>query len=257
MALMAIITAGGRIPRGLASETTAKRKALLSINGKTMLSAALDAVAECSRFNGAVVVGNDDVRAGLPAGIDFVREGETLVDNIQRGFEHLGGVVNNYLIVSPDMPFITADALSSFITAAASSCEIGTPIITRKCFLAAYPGAPNKFLRLAGERQVTMGSCFYLTGHALRSNIPLARDLINMRKHPHRLAILAGLPIFIALVFKRLRLELVEDRASQLTGAHCRALEMDDASIAYDVDNRLNYEYAVAWARREAKPSNA
>jgi molybdopterin-guanine dinucleotide biosynthesis protein A len=250
MALMAIITAGGLIPRGLASETTAKRKALLSINGKTMLSAALDAVGECSQFNSVVVVGNDDVHAALPAGVSFKNEGDTLVDNIQRGFEHLGGVRHDYLVVSPDMPFVTASALSEFIVKATSECEIGTPVITRECFLAAYPGAPNKFLRLAGGRQVTMGSCFYLTGRALKSNIPLARDLVKMRKHPHRLAILAGLPIFIALVFKRLRLELVEDRASQLTGARCRALEMEDACIAYDIDDLTNYEYAIAQARK-------
>lgn len=257
MALMAIVTAGGQIPRELAGETSAKRKALLAINGKTMLCTALSAVGACSQLNGVAVVGNDDVHAALPAGIDFVPEGKTLVDNIQRGFEHLGGVAHDYLIVSPDMPFVTANALSAFIVKATNECEIGTPVITRECFLTTYSGAPNQFLRLAGGRQVTMGSCYYLTGHALKSNIPLARDVISMRKRPHRLAVMMGLPIFIALVFKRLRLELVEKRASQLTGARCRALEMDDASIAYDVDNRLNYEYAVACARREDKPYKA
>jgi hypothetical protein len=85
----------------------------------------------------------------------------------------------------------------------------------------------------------------YITGPALKSNIPLGRDFFNARKYPHRLAIMLSLPIAIAYMLGRLRLSAVETRARQLTGAETRGVAMRDAAIAYDVDNRMNYEYAV------------
>jgi len=245
MALQAIITAGGRVPRDLQERLAVSRKALIPLNGLTLLTTACRAARESRLIDQATAVGNADVQAALEDGTGFIQEGPELIDNIQRAFDQLGGDRHDYLILSPDLPFITGLALDAFISQASGCCELAAPIVSRDDFLRAFPGAPNQFLQLAGGRQVTMGSCFYLTGPVLRANIPLARDCYRFRKYPHRLAIMLGLPIILAYLFKRLTLELIERRAGHLTGAIVKGLPMADAGLAYDVDSAENYQFAL------------
>ena len=90
-----------------------------------------------------------------------------------------------------------------------------------------------------------MGSAIFATGQVLHSNIPLWEDLYRWRRSPHRLAALLGLPIAFAMLRGRLRLTAVEARASALTGAPARAVESSGAGLAYDIDTREHYDYAV------------
>jgi GTP:adenosylcobinamide-phosphate guanylyltransferase len=250
MALNAIITAGGPVPRDIQPLTGVSRKALLELGGRSLLQTALAAVAGCAAVDGVVVVGNMEVQAALAGqSATFIAEGESLIDNIHRGFLNFDDLRSDYLVLSPDLPFLTCDELNAFITAARRDCELGVPIVGRDDFLTAYPGSPNKFEHIGG-RHLTMGSCFYFTGPALQTNIPLARDCYRYRKYPHRLALMLGPRIVFAFIFRRLALEMLEQRASQLTGVTTRAIELPDAAIAYDIDNRANYDYAVEWLQR-------
>ncbi|MBN2082853.1 NTP transferase domain-containing protein [bacterium] len=249
MALKAIITAGGLVPRDLQPLTTASRKALIELGGRTLLETALTATDGCALVDDVVVVGNAEVEAALAGRAAFIAEGESLIDNIQRGFSHFDDLRADYLVLSPDLPFLTSAELSSFISTARRHCELGVPTVGRDTFLAAYPGSPNRFEHIGG-RALTMGSCFYFTGPALKTNIPLARDCYRYRKYPHRLALMLGPRIVCAFIFRRLTLEMLEQRASQLTGVTTRTIELAEAAIAYDIDNRANYDYAVEWLRR-------
>lgn len=256
MALHAIITAGGLVPRDLAEHAPVRRKALIPLHGITLLDTACRAARESKVVDKAVAVGNDDVQHALDPVTDFVREGADLIDNIQRAFDRLGGDKHDYLVLSPDLPFVTGQALDAFLTLAASQCELAAPVVSRTDFLRAFPGAPNKFLQLARGEQVTMGSCFYFAGPTLRANFPLARDCYRYRRYPHRLAILLGLPIVLALLFRRLTLEMIERRASQLTGAVVRGLQIAEGGLAYDIDSLANYEFALDLLRARQPTSD-
>lgn len=244
MAVDAIIVAGGRMPRALADVCSAPRKALLPVGGRTLLDTALTAAGECLLVDGCAVVGDKAVEAAVAGRAEFVPEKSNLADNVLAGFRALGEDAHDYVIISPDLPFLTAEALREFITYSRELGELCLPVVTRGDFLAQYSGAPNKFERLGGDR-LTMGSCIYITGQALKANIPLARDFIRNRKFPHRLALLLGFGILLRFIFGQLRIGDLETRAEQLTGARCRAIRMEDASIAYDIDTRANYEFAL------------
>lgn len=244
MPLHAIVTAGGPVPRSLKGHTSVSRKALITVGGRTLLAAAVEAAQACPQIDRVVAVGNGDVQESLAGGAEFVAEGPDLVANIQRGFDHCGRAGADYVVLSPDLPFITAEILSRYTAAARDSCELAAPLVSRQDFLARFPGAPNRFERFAGGLQATMGSCFFFSGPALRANLPLARDCYRYRKYPHRLAIMLGLPIVFAYLFRRLSIEALERRATQLTGVLARALPVRDAEIAYDIDDLISVEYA-------------
>lgn len=232
------------MPRELAGEHPLSRKALLPVGGCTLLDTALTATEGCLLVDDIAVVGDSAVEAALAGRAEFVPERDNLADNVLAGFRALGEESRDYIIISPDLPFLTADVLREFITYSSELGELCLPVVTRDDFLRHFPGAPNKFERLGPDR-LTMGSCIYITGQALKANIPLARDFIRCRKYPHRLALMLGFGILLRFMFGRLRLGDLETRAGQLTGARCRAIRMEDAGIAYDIDTRENYEFAL------------
>ena len=244
------MTAGGRLPRALRSYADSPVKALLELNGQSLLTTAVAAAQECQAVERIAVVGGSEVEAACPANAEYVHEGEDVVDNIHNAFRHLGGEEHNYLVLSPDLPFITGAAVDRFIGLARGQCEIGAPVVTSEDFLASYPGAPNRF-ELIDDRRVTMGSCLYITGRVMQKNFPLFRDIYRCRKLPHRIAVMLGFSIIWAFLIGRLSMEALERRASTLTDAVCRGILMDDASIAYDVDNLQNYQYAVQLIREQ------
>ena len=244
MALHAILIAGGRLPRELQHLSSSPVKALLPVGGETLLSRAARAARECNVVERACAVGNGEVEQAASAlGVEYVREGESVIDNIFNAFNALGGKEHDYLIISPDLPFITVQALARFLRVLHTThAEIAMAAVTGEAFLTRFPGAPNHFVRV-DSAPMTLGSVFYLTGPALNSNVPLARDFFRWRKWPHRLALLLGLPIAWGWLTGTLRLEALERRAAQLTGVEVRGLPAPP-ELAYDVDTLDNLKFA-------------
>lgn len=243
-----IIIAGGALPRDLKGEHPSGYKALLPFGGRSLLGHAVSAAAESGAAQGIAVVGAAPLQPHTPPDAVYVEAGRDVIENILRGFRHHGADTEaEYLVLSPDLPFVNAETLLAFIAAARKEGELGVPIVTREDFLARFPGAPNHFERIGG-RHITMGSALYMSGRMLKSNIPLWRDLYAARKFPHRLAVLLGLPVTLGYLTGRLRLETLEARASQLCGGAVRAVEVRQAELAYDVDTRANYEFALSQA---------
>lgn len=250
MALHVIITAGGELPRELHALTDARVKALLPVGERTLLERAIAAVAASELTSDIAVVGNDDVLRALTPNAQHVEAGATAVENLYRGFLFHGANLNDeFLALSPDLPFITTAAVDEFITQSRAVSEMSFPVISAADFLAEYPGAPNRFERLDGE-PVTMGSSIYINGQMLKTNIPLFHDFFVSRKRPHKLAALLGLPIALAYLTGRTRLAQLEARARQLTGGAVRGVRVRAAGIAFDIDKRREYDYALQHLRR-------
>lgn len=242
MALHAILIAGGQLPDELRSYSPYSTKALLPVGGRNLLETAVAASLDSGLFDRIVVSGNAEVADNLPEDAEYVQVGADVVDNIMNAYEHLGGHVNDYMVLSPDLPRVSGSGVREFITRAQDSGELCLPVVSQADFLTMFPGATNRFEKLDGSRY-TMGSCFYITGPVLRQNMPLARDLFRNRKAVHKMAIFFGFGVVWGMLTGRLTLAQLEERAGHLTGAKVRGIRMDDAGIAYDIDDLHNYRY--------------
>jgi hypothetical protein len=250
VALHVIITAGGELPAELHDVSHARVKALLRVGERTLLQQAVAAVADSSLVSDIAVVGGDEVLRAGTTDAAHVDAGKTAVENLYRGFLHLGGNLDDeYFAVSPDLPFITTAAVDEFIRASRAGSQMAFPVISAEDFQATYPGSTNKFERLDG-RLVTMGSSIYITGKMLKTNIPLFIDFFNNRRKPHKLAALLGIPIALSYLTGRTRTAQLEARARQLTGGTVKAVTIRDASLAFDIDKREDYDYAVGYLNR-------
>ncbi len=241
-----VVVSGGKVPPALRPHFfDLAAKSLIPWRGKTLLEYAVEALlASSSATRPIAVVGPEEARAPLaPYGEDvrWLQCGETLMDNANIGLS-FHGTDRTLLILSPDLPVVTGEAIDRFVSAIPPEVEIAAPVITRKEFLQRFPGAPNKFLATANG-EVTMGSVFFITGRALKINIPLGQDAYRARKYLWRLAYMAGLKITWQMLTRRLRLEDVEARASRLCDAQVRAVFVDAPELAYDIDCPENLDY--------------
>jgi GTP:adenosylcobinamide-phosphate guanylyltransferase len=244
MALQVIVTAGGELPPDMRGPGRAASKALLEIGGRTLLDAALIAARALPGIKDIAVVGDDAIRSTLPADMAHVPSGGSVIDNLVRAYDQLGGPAHDYVVMSSDLPFITPAALRHFVDEAASLAELALPIVTRESFLARFPAAPNAFELVEGRR-LTMGSAFYFTGPLLQANIPLMHDFARLRKQPHKLAMLLGWQVLWGFITRQISVPLLERRASAVTGGVVRAVETTAAELAYDIDTKREYDYAV------------
>jgi len=240
-----VVVSGGEVPRALRPHFDLAAKSLIPWRGKTLLEYAVDALFRSSCATRPIaVVGPEEARAPLKkygSDVRWLQCGETLMANANIGLK-FHGEGRTLLLLSPDLPVVTGKAIDRFVSAIPPEVEIAAPVITREQFLQRFPDAPNKFLPTA-DGEVTMGSAFFITGRALRMNIPLGQDAYRARKYPWRLAYIAGLRITWQLLTRRLKLEDVEARASRLCDAQMRAVFVDAPELAYDVDIPENLEY--------------
>ncbi len=244
MALHAIMIAGGMLPKNMRKLSASPVKALLEMGGESLLETSAKAARESGLFGRIAAVGNEEVQAACPEGCEYVKWGEDMMGNIVNAYRAFGEDSHDYVIISPDLPFITAEGLRTFVESAQALCEIGISITSQDEFLNSFPGAPNKFEQLDGK-PATMGSVFYITGPALRANIGLLRDMYSSRKRPWRLAIFLGFPVLWGFITKTLTTAVMAARFSALMGADFNGVVSSDPGLIYDVDTLENYEFAM------------
>ena len=139
MALHAILIAGGQLPADLRSRSRFGTKALLEVRGRSLLDSAFCAARDSGLFERIVVSGNDEVKENLPDGLEYVELGPDVVGNILNAYEMLGESGNDYMILSPDLPMVSAAAVKEFVTRSTDSAELCLPVVSSEDFLAMFP----------------------------------------------------------------------------------------------------------------------
>ncbi len=243
--LRAIVLSGGRLNGGLRDRFGVSVKSQIPYRGRTLLRIALEAVVQVDRVEKPVaVVGPQDIQAEVSAfsgDAVWLLEGAGIMDNIERGAEFLGWE-NNFLLLSPDLPLLTAGDLDTFLRAIPVDAEIAVPIIPRESFLDMFPNAKNRFAKTS-DGYVTMGSAFYIVGAVIKKNLGLGRDAYRVRKNILKLGLLLGFPLLLGFVLGRVRISDVERRVGAIADANARGIVLPLPRLAYDIDNEENLRY--------------
>ncbi len=276
-----ILPAGGRISGEFARMAGTEIKALIELDGETILRRAISTLRATGRIGRIAVIGPEAVLAEAQAsGADILLpEGESGPDNILRGLsalqcgeeekkrrreEEKKGTRNreqgteekflstiNYqlsttskvLILTTDLPFLTADALNKFLEVCPPDADIALPIMTEAEFTSRFPGTSNEYARLR-DGGYTLGCAFVVDGAALLRNESHLRALFDARKSQWQMARLIGLGTILKFVTRRLTVEELEAKASAIAGCRGIAIRHSPPELAYDIDLPAEYEYA-------------
>lgn len=254
MDLDVVLPAGGRIDGRFAAETGVGVKALIDLRGRTVLERTLNALRETGRVRRAVVVGPREIAdhpcskladAVLPEG------GDSGPANIVRGLEWLSETssarADRVLIVTTDLPFLTADAILAFIDSCPPEADVCAPLVGKEAFEARFPGyrrSRSQYVALA-DGQWTMGCVFLVNPEAIRANRDRIEQAFAVRRSQIGMTRLLGFGFIVRLLTCRLSVAHLEARCTQVLGCSARGVPESPPELAYDLDNVEEYRYAA------------
>lgn len=213
-------------------------RALLRVGGRYVLEYLLDTLTQTPSIIGTVLVTAPEALAEL-GGLrcDTTPEGDSLVENMQRGARALAGKQPTHLLfITGDIPLVTVAGIEDYITASVQSgAALTYPIIPRAACEARFPGARRTYVRLQ-EGIFTGGNAIFTTANLLDDKQALIQGLYAARKQPLKLAQILGWATVLRMLTGTLTLPYLESVATRILSAPIRAVITAYAEIGFDVD---------------------
>lgn len=261
--IAALVLAGGKNgPEMQAVAQGAVCRAMIPLNDRPMLDYVLDALRggfTAAGVTGRIIVVGDDVPP-IP-GCAAMPGGASLVDSLLSGASALSPQETRMLIVTADIPFLTAGAVADFLrqAEAVQPAEFVYPIVEAARCEKAFPGMKRTTLRIA-EGTFTGGNLVMLDPAFLRRQEATLREAYARRKSIVGLANLLGAPMLLRLLGSRLapfllrvpHLEAAVGRA--LGGARARAVLSPFPEIGTDADRAEDIEIARRMLEKKESP---
>lgn len=251
MSIDVVLPAGGRISGQFAEEAGVSVKALIEIDGRTVLQRTLDAVRATGLVNRAIVIGPREIAnhpCAKSADAVIPEGGDSGPANILRGLEYLretdGAHADRVLILTTDLPFLTPESIREFTDRCPSDAAFCAPLVSRAAFEDRYPGSGNRYVKLA-DGQWTMGGAFLVDPESIEANRDNIEASFQARKSQIAMARLLGLGFIVKFLTGRLTVPDIESRCSKMLGCCCVAVPESPAELAFDLDLVREYRYAI------------
>lgn len=231
----AVVLAGGDPNDRLARQAGVDSKAMVPIGDRPMVSYVVEALQNSSAVSQLVYVGPGAER--LDSGrLHAVPAGKGYADSLALG---MGAALAldpcaPILVVTADVPWLSAEAVDRFIQAVGSA-DLGYPVVPEQDAIAAFPSQRRTFARLKQGR-FTGGNLMLLRPNLVGSLLDLIDNVYRTRKNPFALAAIVGPGTLLSLLLGRADLCRLERLASLRLGGVARVVVSKDACLAADVD---------------------
>ncbi|MBT9138706.1 MAG: 2-phospho-L-lactate guanylyltransferase [Syntrophomonadaceae bacterium] len=240
-----VILAGGGKEKELIEYTGLPNKAFIPIHGKPMLAYVLEALKKTGEVGRVVVVGPIKELAPLIEryGIIAVPEARNVPENLRNGVAVLQPRAH-FLIVAADLPFLKAEAVSSFIKQCKPyEWDFYYPIVSKEDNERRFPGVKRTYVKLR-DGTFTGGNLFLLNPASLNNALSRLEQVFSLRKSPIKLAGLLGSKFIFRFILRQLTLSELEARFSVLFALSGKAVVTSFPEIGTDVDKPSDLELA-------------
>lgn len=234
-----LVLAGGKVDDTLRSRIGVEYRAQLPFGKQSMLERVLRAIRQ---FGTVKVVSSVPIE-----GLEVIPAGKSFVESLANGLAEVKS--DTFLLVTADIPFITAEAIQDFLDRCDKTALINYPIIPLEAAQSAYPGVKRTSYRLS-IGPVTGGNIALVNTALMRRNLPKLERAYKNRKNVLKLALLIGPGIlgrFIlgAVLPKTLTVASLQNSIGRIMGGPVKAVYTEYAEIGNDIDNIEQYEQAV------------
>ena len=243
-----ILPAGGRVDADLAAKAGGDVKATFRFGEETILEKTVRVLRESGLSRRIVAIGGEAVRKEAErGGIHALSEANTGPENILNGLKWLRSQPNppaRVMVVTTDLPFLTAEILSRFVALCPADRAIAVPLISRTEWEARFPGSSAMFVTL-GDGAWTTGGVFLIDAEALEHSMPQIERVFAQRKSKLGMARLLGPAFVLGLLRKTLTVTQIEAKIQSMLGCSGAAVRGAPPELAYDIDDVEDYEYAM------------
>ena len=140
------------------------------------------------------------------------------------------------LVTTADHALLDDAILDAFFGASARlDADLTVGLVSRRTIEARFPEAKRTYLRFRGNAFSGANLFLFRTPASLRA-AEFWRRVERDRKHPWRIARAFGFATLLLFLTRRLDLDAALERASRIIGAHVRAVRLEIAEAAVDVD---------------------
>lgn len=241
-----VVLAGGTAKPELQAATGQHIRALIVVNGKTLLDHVVEAVRTDECVDSVTVVGDvpdSPHYATLPDQGDFS-------GNLFAGIECYADCPY-VLLATSDLPFLTPAVVAGFLVDAITCANEGNvglvwPVVPVSLCYARFPGVKRTALRLR-DGELTGGNLMLIRPQFMLANRKTIAEAFAARKSVLRLAAALGLPILLRLLVSQkaaprfLSVAMLEARIGKLMGGRVAAILSEFPEIATDLDRASDY----------------
>lgn len=231
----ALILAGSRpgAPDPVAAYANAPHKALITLDGRSLLSRVAAAVRDAGAARIAVISSHPAVRAEAERqGVEVLDEAAGPSLSVQAAAGHLGTPL---LVTTADHALLDGEWIARFIADTPADADVAALVAARATVEAAAPGTQRTWLRLA-DGDWSGCNLFYLANPRALGAVDLWRQVEAERKRPWRQAMILGPAMLLAFVLRRLSLKAAAQRLGDLAGVNAVIVESPFGLASVDVD---------------------
>jgi GTP:adenosylcobinamide-phosphate guanylyltransferase len=250
----ALILAGGQAPpEMLATLPESDRhedRALVALNGRPMMDFTLEALRACSHVERIAVVGTPQVLAHIAQNhpqVLGVEAGPRMIENALRGTRFLreqAGASPVALITTSDVPLVSPSTYEEFLRGfEQKGLEASYAIVKREVCEAQFPGGKRTYAKLK-DGTYTAGNAVIVRGAVIEKMGAMFERFYDARKNPIAMAKIFGPSFLMRAVTKQLTVKQLEERLTIIAEGKFGAVDMKDASLAFDVDKIEDYRIA-------------
>lgn len=245
-----IVPAGGMLPPEFARVVGTSSKALISLDGRTILKTTLGVLKDCDRIGRVVVIGPTEIQNSVnQLEADVVLPSlNTGPENIYKGLYWLNKTdtpPEYILVLTADLPFLTKQALEKFLDKCPTDKDICLPLVSKEDFGETFPNTDATFVGLK-DGTYTIGCAFLFRVAALQKARPQIEAVFEKRKSKIGMALLLGLPFVWKYLTKTLSVADIEKKVKSMIGCNGVAVYGCPAELSFDIDYLEDYHYATA-----------
>ncbi len=273
----ALILAGGESSTELFKATGSGERAAIEVGNRAMVVRVLDALRGTAEIERIAVVGSEQILELCgEAHPDILRvpAGASMTQNFGRGMNTLknegiatlirSGVSGTtttsttttstanvqVLVCTCDIPLVMPQTFTDFIEAARQKkLELAYPIVRRSVSEAQFSGGKRTYVKLT-DGEYTGGNAVIVPLRLADKVSELLEAAYRARKNPMALAKLLGSNFLWKFLRKKLSVAEVEHAVQRVLDCRVGAVEMKDATIAFDVDKESDWKKAVRYQEK-------
>jgi len=254
----ALILAGGEAPPELLPRTQDGDRALIELEGRALLVYVYDALRAVPGIERIAVAGRPttlrELQRVAPGALP-APAGASMMDTVLAGLKVLDAP--EVLVSTCDIPLVTGATFTELIEKTrARQLDACYPIVRRQVCQTQFPEGKRTYGHVK-EGPFTAGNAVIVQSHVIEPMMSFFKAAYNARKNPLAMSRLFGMGFLFKAVSRQLRVAEAEAVMSRLLGCHAGAIEMQDASIAFDVDKIEHYTVAEQALRRIHEPSSS
>ncbi len=235
--------------------TKGRPKALLDMEGRTMLERVMDALQTAENVDRIVVVGLDgDLGMQFLRPVDqFLSDNGSMVANVLAGVNWLRQDrpdIEEVLFCTADIPTITGPIVDEFVERCQPfDCGVYYILVTQEAMEARFPDSDRTYVKFKGVNAAG-GDMAVGKVAVADNNEELLETLTNARKHAWQLARIVGFGTLVRYLTHQLSLDQVKKKGASVIGFPVDVVVDPPAELAMDADRPEQVDMLRAELRR-------